>query len=147
MTTHSLSHTQAYKVWKAMRVRVTNKNQPQYHDYGGRGIRICQRWDEFVNFYTDMGERPEGMSLDRIDNDGDYTPENCRWATRTEQNRNSRRNVLITANGKTMCISEWAEELDMKYFTLLMRKRNGWTDHQIVNTPLNQCPMRHWCSS
>lgn len=88
---HRLRHTAAYRSWKSMRTRCNNPNEKSYKDYGGRGITVCKRWDSFVNFYTDMGERPEGdFSLDRIDNNGNYEPSNCRWATREQQNRNHR---------------------------------------------------------
>lgn len=79
-----------YRAWVHMRQRCNNPNNPGYLDYGGRGIRVCDRWNKFENFLTDMGERPEDRSLDRINNDGNYEPSNCRWATRKTQNNNKR---------------------------------------------------------
>lgn len=102
-----------YRVWLKMRERCISPNAVGYKDYGGRGIKICERWlgkDGFSSFLLDMGERPSHKhSLDRINNEGNYEANNCRWATRTEQNRNSRNNINITYDGFTMCITAWAE--------------------------------------
>ena len=92
-----LGSTRTYSTWKGLRQRCENSRNSNYPHYGGRGIAICERWRDFENFIADMGERPDGMSLDRIDNDGNYEASNCRWATQTEQNRN-RRVAVITAD-------------------------------------------------
>lgn len=90
---HGLNKHYLHRTWQHMRERCNNKNHPQYRDWGGRGIKVCERWDNFANFVEDMGDRPEGLTLDRIDNDGDYEPGNCRWATRLQQTLN-RRNMI-----------------------------------------------------
>ena len=93
-----------YKIWNTMRQRCNNTNAKDYPKYGGRGIKICERWNDFWAFVEDMGERPEGHSIDRIDNDGDYSPENCQWATLVEQCNNRRNNVYLTFNGQTLTV-------------------------------------------
>lgn len=120
--THGMKHTSTYRLWQAMLARIRYGRV----DYSGRGITVCDEWLKFENFYADMGEVPEGMSLDRIDNNGNYEPSNCRWATRLEQNNNKRNNVVITWNGKTQTRSQWEKELGMKPTTLRNRLRNGW---------------------
>lgn len=126
--THGMGYTPTYNVWQHMKKRCYNPNSDSYHNYGGRGIRICERWlNSFENFLEDMGECPEGYSIDRIDNSGHYTPDNCRWATRSEQSRNKRNNTLITYKGETLCIAEWAERLGVRHSTISTRYRKGWT--------------------
>lgn len=103
--------------------RCYTSTNPNYPDYGGRGIHVCARWRSFANFLADMGPRPTGAryTLDRINNDGNYEPLNCRWATYKQQNRNYRRNVMLTINGKTQCMRDWAKEVGLSHHAL--RKR------------------------
>jgi len=121
-------HPREYSSWTAMKNRVTQKSHKYYNNYGGRGIKICDRWlgkDGFKNFYEDMGERQEGMTLDRIDVDGDYCPENCRWATLLAQERNKRTAKIVSYNGESLTISEWSKKLGINQSTLYMRFRVG----------------------
>lgn len=112
--------------WKAMLWRCDNPKSVRYHRYGGRGIKVCERWREFQNFVADMAPRPEGMCLDRIDNDGDYTPENCRWSTMKEQVRNTSRVRTVKINGVSYrCIAEAADSLGVNYDTLRSRINRG----------------------
>ena len=100
LTTHGMTKSREFKTWQSIQQRCYNKNDDHYKNYGGRGIKVCSRWiDSFLNFYDDMGRRPEGKSIDRINNDGDYTPENCKWSTPKEQRNNQRpRNRIINLN-------------------------------------------------
>lgn len=112
----------SYHVWRSMLQRCREKD-PRY---GGRGIKVCKRWLKFENFLKDMGERPAGMSIERKDNDGNYEPSNCKWATPKEQTRNSSRNVKITMNGKTQCVADWAAELKVPAKRVYARLKMGW---------------------
>jgi hypothetical protein len=122
----------AYGVWQAMRDRCTNKNRKDYHRYGGRGIKVCKRWEKFENFLADMGEPPPKHTLDRINNDGDYKPSNCRWATRMEQSHNSTRIRYIKIGNKTRRLSEWLEVFGISRNTFYCRKRKGVTEEQAL---------------
>lgn len=102
--------TRVYKIWQDMKARCKNKNLSCYKNYGGRGIKVCERWKLFINFFEDMGAPPtDSHCLDRVNNDGHYCKENCRWTTQKSQMRNMRRNHLITHNGETKCLQEWAD--------------------------------------
>lgn len=134
---HGAYRTKTYWVWQAMKDRCCNPRSPVFHYYGGRGIKVCARWlESFQNFLTDMGEAPDGLQLDRIDNDGDYEPENCRWATVAEQHSNTRRNIQITINGATRTVTEWSKELGViGKHTALDRIRRGWDPVVALTTP------------
>jgi len=127
--------TSTYECWKAAKSRCENPNDKQYKNYGGRGIKFCERWGEFENFLADMGECPPGLTLDRINNDGNYEPGNCRWATWKEQARNTRRNRLITFRGETKCVAEWAEVVGLNTYTLWSRLKVGWSVERALLTP------------
>jgi len=108
---HGMAESPLYQTWCCMRTRCTNINKDNYRNYGDRGITVCERWDKFENFYADMGDRPEGLTIERRDNSKGYSPENCKWATQKEQQRNRRNNRMIKYLGKTKCLAAWAEYL------------------------------------
>jgi len=118
---HGQTGSKAHKSWTEMRDRCNNHRSPIYKYYGGRGITICERWKEFKNFLEDMGERSEGFTIERINNNKGYFPHNCKWATRKEQSRNSRHNRVIKYQGKIQCITLWAEEIGIDYKVLWAR--------------------------
>ncbi len=129
--------TSTYRSWASMIQRCTNPNSARYSRYGARNITICKQWMEFANFLKDMGESPtDRHQIDRVDNDGNYCKENCRWATRTEQQRNTRRSHVISYGGKTQCLAAWAEELCIVYATLWGRICvYGWSIEKAFTTP------------
>lgn len=119
-----------------MRARCENPEARRYCDYGGRGITVCERWADFENFLADMGRKPSlGHSIDRIDNDGPYSPENCRWATKTEQMRNRNSNRYLTHGGETLLMIEWAERLGCPSSVIHKRITRGWSVEKAVTTP------------
>lgn len=120
-------HNPSYPSWRDMMDRCFKKTHKYYPDYGARGIGVCKRWLHFKNFANDMGKRPKGLTLERKNNDGNYEPRNCRWATRAEQSRNTRRNRFLTFSGKTLCFADWAKETGIKPYTIGSRIRSGWT--------------------
>ncbi len=124
--THGMSYSHIYKVWTEMKQRCRNPKDKYYPNYGGRGIKVCERWQLFENFYADMGEIPKGHQLDRKDNDGNYCAENCRWATRIQQQNNTRKNFIIKFNGHSHTLSEWARIKNIKRSTLQNRVNHHW---------------------
>lgn len=125
------SYSKLYGVYKHMKERCYNKNHRSYHNYGGRGIKVCDEWlHNFVNFciWAIGNGYTVGLEIDRIDNNKGYSPDNCRWATRKQQANNRRTNVLLTYNGKTQTMKQWAEELNIPYDTIKRRRLRGCND-------------------
>jgi len=131
-TKHGAVGTGTYNTWQGMNGRCNNPNHSAYKNYGGRGILVCLEWKDFSQFLTDMDERPEGMTLDRIDNTKGYSKDNCKWATTAEQSRNTRQNVLLTLKDRTMCLMDWAKETNIPYTTLQWRIKQNQTTEQIL---------------
>lgn len=133
-TTHGMSRegSREYSCWLAIRQRCLNPNDPRFKDYGGRGISLCERWLDFENFLKDMGPRPAGCSIDRSDNSLGYQPDNCRWATRKQQQNNTRRCVVLTFGGESMTATQWAERIGIKPHTLLTRIKRGWSTEKAL---------------
>ena len=132
---HGMSHTKIHNIWSNMKQRCSNPKIPQYRNWGGRGISVCDRWlDSFDNFYKDMGDCPKGTSIDRIDNDGNYCPENCRWATWNEQVNNRSTNINIKFKGKVQSVAMWAKELGIFRQTILKRLHGGYPTKLALST-------------
>lgn len=129
-------HSPEYTTWRAMLRRCSDPKMKTYENYGGRGISVCPRWRVFENFVADVGLRPDGTRLDRIDSNGNYEPGNVRWATQKDNCRNTRTNRLITHQGKTMCVAEWAEALSIDQNTIRGRLFKGWSDERALTTPV-----------
>ena len=137
-TTHSMSNSREFKSWAQAINRCLNKSSSDYKNYGERGISVCDRWSGksgFQNFYFDMGPRPKNTSIERKNNYAGYSPGNCYWATRSEQNNNKRSNINITHNGKTQTAKQWAKELGIHPQTLYSRIKNGWTVERALSLP------------
>ena len=125
--THGMTGTRTYRIWNNMKARCRT-----HLDYAGRGITVCDRWKKFDNFLEDMGVAPDGMSLDRIDVNGNYEKSNCRWATQAEQMNNTRASVFIEFDGKRQTVATWAKELGMNYQTLRGRIKRGWETSRVL---------------
>jgi hypothetical protein len=123
--THRMSFTRTYKIWTDMLDRCRNQAHHAYASYGGRGITVCVRWMSFENFLSDMGEKPENKSLDRVENDGPYEKNNCRWATAAQQMNNRRGTIIIAYEGINLPLSEWAKRLGFSYSGLFCRYTKG----------------------
>ena len=145
VTTHGCASSDEYRSeyqsWKSMVRRTTTVKDSAKHwkNYKGRGIKVCDRWRSFENFIADMGKRPSSKhSIDRIDNDGDYCPENCRWVTWHEQARNRRSSHMMDYKGTTKCLIEWAETLGICHLVLSKRMQLGWTVERALETPVRK---------
>lgn len=140
---HPKHNKRTYRSWRGMHARCTNPKRKAWINYGGRGITVCERWQTFAHFYADMGDPPEGMSIERIDVNGNYEKENCRWATAREQARNRRNNRRITYGGHTRLLVEWAEELGMPASRLRERLYHlGWPVEEALYTPCTEAARR-----
>ncbi len=130
--------TKEYMAWHGMKDRCLRENHPDYHNYGGRGITVCEEWmNSYETFLADMGRCPRGMSLDRKDNNAGYSKENCRWATLEEQNSNQRKNIFLAHDGITLTIAQWARKIGMKKITLWQRvNRFGYSTEEALTAPV-----------
>lgn len=135
-TIHGMSKTRIHRIWRGILRRCGPSGLPEY---AGRGIKVCARWHSFAEFYSDMGDAPfPGAEVDRIDNDGDYEPGNCRWADRFTQMKNTRKNSFLTLDGQTRHLAQWAREKGMHPGTLLNRLQSGWPVRQAIEQPVKR---------
>lgn len=139
-STHGMSSSPEYEAWSAMKKRCGNSRLRGFKNYGGRGITVCEKWrNSFQAFYRDMGPRPSKKhSIERRNNDLGYEPSNCYWATRVEQNRNTRSNKLATFNGETHCLAEWADRVGVAVERLYYRLDHGWPIEKAFTVPANK---------
>lgn len=137
---HGMSRTSTYKIWAGMIARCHRADDSEhYRRYGARGITVCDRWRySFENFLADMGMRPDGLSIERVENDKGYSPENCVWATKTEQQRNRRGVRILTVDGVSKSLPQWAEERAINLQTLRDRVKFGWSHERALNTPVGE---------
>ena len=136
---HGMTGTPEYRAWLHMKDRCFNPNNKQYLDWGGRGITVCDRWLNFKNFLADMGLKPTSKhSIDRIDNDGNYSVENCKWSTNTEQHNNTRANHLITISCVTLNVKQWEKKMGYGENVIHTRLKLGWSEYKAVMTPVKQ---------
>lgn len=135
---HGMFGTREYFCWSAMLSRCRDKNNPLYKNYGGRGIKVCKRWMKFKNFFADMGKRPVGMSIDRIDNNGDYKTSNCRWATRSQQQRNKSTSNFVKFNNEIVSLKDLCERGNLNYSAISQRiVRHGWSVDEAISIPIH----------
>jgi len=135
--THGMKNTPEYNIWTQMHQRCANTNRQEFYRYGGRGIKVCWRWHKFENFYADMGPRPSaGLTIERIDNHGNYEPNNCRWATPKEQARNRRSNHFIPTPWGQITLAEAAEKSGVNQYKLRKRINMGWSYERALGLTL-----------
>jgi len=136
---HRKKQSREYRAWCEMKTRCFNTRRKHYKNYGGRGITICPQWrTNYQQFLQDMGRCPPEMTLDRRDNDLGYFPENCRWATTTEQGNNTRQNHFLTYQGRTLTVAQWERELGFKPNVVKFRIHRGWSTHDALTKPLRR---------
>lgn len=133
-TTHGKSKDGAYSSWQSMMHRCYDKSHDQYHRYGGNGVIVCDRWHDFSSFFEDMGSRPYGKTIDRKNSEGNYEPNNCRWATKKEQANNRTNNKPISFNGREMNVRDWGDLLGIPWQTIYSRLRAGWPVGRALTT-------------
>lgn len=134
------SYSSLYRIFSAMHDRCYNHKTKNYNIYGGRGIKICSEWYKNYQSFCDWALAngyKKGLTIDRVDNNGDYCPENCRWVTSKENNNNTSRNRRLTFNGTTHTLAQWAEIVNIKYPTMNYRINSGWSIEKALTTPLN----------
>lgn len=129
-------NTSTYKIWTSMKQRCNNSKSQHYKSYGGRGITYDPKWEQFKNFLEDMGWRPDGLSLDRKNNDGNYTKGNCRWVDNLVQQNNTRANIMIQYSGEIRTLAEWNRKSDLPPNTIGWRIKRGWSVKDAIETPL-----------
>lgn len=132
-TKHGMSSLPEYNVWCGIKQRCYYEKHVSFSIYGGRGVRVCERWHDFANFYADMGPRPSAKhTVERLDSSKDYSPENCTWVTRAAQSRNTSRTRHISHAGETLCVEDWAKRLGVSAVTLRMRLHRGWSEQEAL---------------
>lgn len=133
--THGMSKSPTHTCWKNMRRRCETKSSSRYKNYGARGIKVCDRWKIFENFLNDMGEKPSGLTLERIDVDKDYQPDNCRWASPTDQHFNKTNTRYIDYNGEKIPLGRLCREFDIRFNVVWKRLSRGWDIEKALKTP------------
>lgn len=137
--THGKTHARLYNTWGCMRGRCNCKANPAYKNYGGRGITVCEEWDDYEKFeeWAMTNGYEEGLTIDRINNDKGYSPDNCRWATYKEQANNTRNTRRFTVDGETKTASEWSEMYGVPNYEIFFRINHGWTEEEAIKIPLH----------
>lgn len=137
LPTHGMAKTRLYRCWIDMKQRCEWGKHKEYHRYGGRGISVCNEWKTFESFmvWAMSNGYEDNLTIERIDNNKGYTPENCRWATRHEQSHNTNRNVMLTYNGETKCLSEWSRQIGLSPCTVKERIDRGMSIDEVIETP------------
>jgi hypothetical protein len=140
VSSHGYTATPTFYTWQSMKQRCNYEGAKSYKHYGGRGIEICERWlESFENFLADMGEKPAGTSLDRKDNNGPYSPDNCKWSTAEEQQLNKTNTRWITYEGETLALSDWARRYNTTPQLIFNRIHAGWSIHDALTKPIRAC--------